>query len=442
MYVDDFILCAQPEKIVDHRDQLINTLQELGWILNMEKSVLEPTNVMTYIGFEIVTSSGMWPTLWVATARVQKLRATIRRTLKAGRCSARQLARLLGQCVSMSIAVAYGKLMLRNAYNQLKSRSSWETEIILNEETITDLQWWLNEIKGERKHVIEKRPIDLTMSTDASQTGWGAYLEGESAAGVWNTRMSYEHSNYRELMGILLAIQTFEEKITGKTILLLTDNMTARAYLIHEGGPNKKFNILTKAIVNILTKINCKVQCNHLSGVLNIEADTLSRGKDSYNYALGSKWFATLQMIYGPHTIDRFADFENSKLPRYNALYADPRAVGVDALTQRDWGGENNYVFPPFRLIDRVLDIVEQQGAEATLIAPLWKAQTWFKRLLRMSVAEPLVIPNTSENFRRISRFCTPEPAKNRRWKVAAWRISGKKQYQVNAAGRQDRQNS
>ena len=39
VYVDDFFLCAPLEKITDHKDMLITTLQELGWIINFDKSI-------------------------------------------------------------------------------------------------------------------------------------------------------------------------------------------------------------------------------------------------------------------------------------------------------------------------------------------------------------------------------------------------------------------
>ncbi len=42
----------------------------------------------------------------------------------------------------------------------------------------------------------------------------------------------------------------------------------------------------------------------------------------------------------------------------------------------------NNYVNPPFRLIGKILQVIETQGAYATLIAPYWPAQSWFRKLL------------------------------------------------------------
>ena len=57
-----------------------------------------------------------------------------------------------------------------------------------------------------------------------------------------------------------------------------------------------------------------------------------------------------IDKIWGPHTVDRFADYRNTHLEKYNRYMYDPFSSGVDALAQTDWGFENNYVNAPFRL--------------------------------------------------------------------------------------------
>ena len=47
------------------------------------------------------------------------------------------------------------------------------------------------------------------MFTHASHLGWGAVYGLKEAAGHWNRRMSLEHSNYRELLTVLMALKSF-----------------------------------------------------------------------------------------------------------------------------------------------------------------------------------------------------------------------------------------
>ena len=96
---------------------------------------------------------------------------------------------------------------------------------------------------------------------------------------------------------------------------------------------------------------------------------------------------------------------------------------GVDALAQRDWGSEINFVNAPFRLLNRVLDVIIAQRARATVIAPEWPSQPWFPRLKALYMSPPLRVtinPSTVIAFGK-----TVEPLKNRRWKMYAWRIFG-----------------
>ena len=144
----------------------------------------------------------------------------------------------------------------------------------------------------------------------------------------------------------------------------------------------------------------------------------------AYRTASGC-WSPTLEHMFGPHSIDRFASFATALLPTYNSRFDDPETAGVDALGQSDWGQHLNFVNPPFRLIPRVLDVIEEQRAEATLIAPLWPGQPWMSRLRRLSVAPPLRLPP-------VTRTCVPvlplqviEPHRNTAWTLCAWRISG-----------------
>jgi hypothetical protein len=76
----------------------------------------------------------------------------------------------------------------------------------------------------------------------------------------------------------------------------------------------------------------------------------------------------------------------------------------------------------PFRLIPKILDIVEIQSAEATLIAPWWPYQMWHKKLINMAVAPPMRIPN---NIRSIQFGQGAEPLKNRKWKLYARKMCG-----------------
>ena len=50
----------------------------------------------------------------------------------------------------------------------------------------------------------------------------------------------------------------------------------------------------------------------------------------------------------------------------------------------------------PFNLLPQVLEVIENQRATATIIAPLWEGQVWFQKLTLLLIDEP--IPLRSQN--------------------------------------------
>ena len=149
----------------------------------------------------------------------------------------------------------------------------------------------------------------------------------------------------------------------------------------------------------------------HLPGIDNQQADRLSRLVSQYEWQLHPCLFRFIDKMLGPHSVvDRFAPIVSTQLPLYNSQYHGPNTSGVDALAQQNWGQHVNFVNCPFRLIPQVLDIIQTQEAEVTLIAPYWPGQPWFRRLKQISLEPPLRIP-----MKAVLPLCSikPEALKN-----------------------------
>lgn len=55
--------------------------------------------------------------------------------------------------------------------------------------------------------------------------------------------------------------------------------------------------------------------------------------------------FAALDILWGPHTIDRFSTFKTRQVPHFCSCWLNPCAKGIDAFTL-SWAGQNNWMFP------------------------------------------------------------------------------------------------
>jgi hypothetical protein len=64
----------------------------------------------------------------------------------------------------------------------------------------------------------------------------------------------------------------------------------------------------------------------------NEKADYISRLIDHEDWEVSEFFFDLMNGLWGPFTIDRFANFNNKKLNRYNSLYWNPGSEAIDAL--------------------------------------------------------------------------------------------------------------
>ena len=75
-------------------------------------------------------------------------------------------------------------------------------------------------------------------------------------------------------------------------------------------------------------------------------ANYLSRIVNHDDWMLNPVVFQDLDVMWGPHTIDRFADVHNRQLERFDSQYWNPCSEAVDAFTC-DWSKENNWLVVP-----------------------------------------------------------------------------------------------
>ena len=100
-------------------------------------------------------------------------------------------------------------------------------------------------------------------------------------------------------------------------------------------------------------------------------ADYISRIVNHDNWMLNPLLFRELDSLWGPHTVDRFADGYNCQLPHFNSCYWCPGSEAIDSFTC-DWGNENNWWCPPLFLVPCLLKHASTCRATGTLIVLKW----------------------------------------------------------------------
>ena len=428
-YVDDFLVADKRDKIFVAKNILLNTLKALGYIINTKKSVLTPDVSAKFIGYEINTSKYVDTVyLQIPKDRIKRLKIEIKRTLKLGYCQARGLARITGQIISMCKVFLPAKLLLRNLYRLLSLKKTWQEKLMLDQASREDLIWWLEALNGwNGKHLKKMQENTIQITTDASGYSWGGSIVGEpaqKAQGYWDFHTQFLSSNTKEILAVLLTLKSLCPLLKNKSVQILTDNITTCAFINMQGGSVKTLDIVAKNIWDLSIRNNIKLQARYLAGRLNTEADTLSRLPGHHEWYIHPRLFNFLDSTFGPHDIDRFASILTTQLPRYNSRFWDPQTEAVDALAQDDWATSQNFVNPPFRLLSKVIQKIINSKATATVIAPWWPAQPWFKTLQKMAVYAPIKLPQANRVCIPVTQY-KPEPLKNYKWDIYAWKVSG-----------------
>ena len=65
---------------------------------------------------------------------------------------------------------------------------------------------------------------DLHLYSDASRLGWGSHLD-RYVSGVWSVQESSLHISLLEMKALFLALQSFQEMVTGHHVTAMCDNL-------------------------------------------------------------------------------------------------------------------------------------------------------------------------------------------------------------------------
>ncbi len=400
-YLDDQIIVSDSywESIRDGRIAA-ELFQSLGFMINVEKSVMEPTRVIEHLGF-VIDSEHMTVSLTVEKAR--KILDLVADALAADRWSIRQVARLLGKLAATYPANPWAALFTKQLEiekNNALAVNGFDFDGLMKISNIVkdDLVWWQNNLENICAPIRRGNP-DYVINTDASLHGWGAHdpQTGQSFGGRWDHTEDEFHINYLELLAVYLTIQTICRDMTDKHVRIMTDNTTALACINKQGSVrSNRCNEVARKIWKFARDRNLWLTAAHCPGVLNVEADRASREfNDELEWSLNDDLFQEIVALYGKPDIDLFASRLNHKVAQYCSWQPDPGATYVDAFTQ-SWGGEQLvYAFPPFAVLPAMFQKFLADGAEGVVIVPFWPTKPWFSVFTKLLVDIPCTIPVT-----------------------------------------------
>ena len=73
----------------------------------------------------------------------------------------------------MTKAVIPAKLLLRNLYRNLATKSNWDSDVYIDRYCEEDLRWWLSALKSWNGAPLNRPEPQVQLRTHTSGTGWG-----------------------------------------------------------------------------------------------------------------------------------------------------------------------------------------------------------------------------------------------------------------------------
>lgn len=394
IYLDDILLFGDSLDECHHSIIMTkNLLMSLGFLINERKSQLKPTQKIEFLGF-MFNSKTMSLSLPI---RKRKLLTQLFKKFKQTKiCQIRKFASLVGKLVSIAPTQKYGWLHVKPfeiaKLEALKlNNKNFNRKMIFPIKLSQELDWWLKHIKFS-KRISTPDHFSLEIFSDASNMGWGACCNYSEANGLWNHKERLYHINWLELRATYFGLKCFAKNKSHCNILLRIDNMTAVACINRMGSTRyRHLNKITKKIWDWCEAKNIFIFASYINTKENIKADFLSRNKSTNNeFELSNKAFSQITKVFGIPQIDLFASKINAKCDKYVSWGPDPDCFCVDAFTL-DWQSIFFYAFPPFLLIDRILQKIKNDKATGILIVPDWPSQPWYPVFFSLLIEKPIV---------------------------------------------------
>lgn len=248
LYLDDTLIIGRTyAECVQNVRIAIYLLTRLGLTINVEKSQLQPSQLVKYLGFHI-NSQKMQLSL-----PSDKTEAIINKCKQAQACKTmtiQKLAELVGSLVAAVPAVRYGLLYTRQ-FEMEKVRAlsicnnNYNCKVALSETAKGDLTWWINALPTCYQY-LQRPAQDSIIFTDASLHGWGEVCEGIETKGSWPPNLACLHINLLELYAVFFGLQALAKD--KKHILVRVDNTTTLAYINRYGGCIENLHNIAKRI--------------------------------------------------------------------------------------------------------------------------------------------------------------------------------------------------
>ncbi|XP_046550436.1 uncharacterized protein LOC124260221 [Haliotis rubra] len=215
-YIDDCLMNHLDPQLLHKQMHFAIRLLQLGWIINMDKSHLELSQELMFVGGLFLTHCDL---VRIPLDRWRKIVSFASPGLSQP-LVLREWQSLLGLLTSAQDLMLRGRLMLRPLQRFL-----------------------LPYIQTDDLQLRFLLPLHLHAYLHASLQGWGAHLNDQTTSGLWSATELGWHINNLELQAVILAVRHWMPLLRNTRLLIASDNSTV-VWLIHNQGTTRSKQLL------------------------------------------------------------------------------------------------------------------------------------------------------------------------------------------------------
>ena len=332
VFVDDFLCVGDTEELtIEACSMLEEELLQRGieWAPHKHRG---PATSMEFLGLLLAVVEGEYFISLTRKRRDGLMRLIDewltweegeRRAGRPPRSPPKEVASLLGRLVFASQVVLNGRTYMQAMLSIFKgctidwrrgsvsfADSGVRQNVHLPEDFWVDLRWWRHHLldRYSIQWVVEDVAEAAIVGTDAS--GWGtgqlAWIDGgrEEVQLEFTDAEQRRPINWRELLGVLRTMDFYGRRLSGRTVLLETDNMASKFAAAKGASKAKDMQELIRRLVALCEKYEITLRLTHTPGVKLIRPDQTSRGDpvEEPRLRLPGSFFSTLEARWGRFT--------------------------------------------------------------------------------------------------------------------------------------------
>lgn len=422
VYLDDYLIVSQDRSQLQNQVKItVQVLQYLGWLVNFEKSILQPQKSLVYLG----VLWRPWDNLKsLPLEKTTVIKEKVKYALEQRKLTLKEMQSLTGLFNFASFVVPRGRLNYRQLLMFMIAQPDYPcvTQYQLPEAIIAELNWWSHNCNLSTP--LHYPPPVNFIATDASDLAWGAQLNDLAISGAWSHAEAKLHCNQKEMLAILYALQRHADSLKQTSILVQCDNRTAVAQLRKEGG-TKSISLMkiTHQILNLVDRYQIHLSVQHIPGRYNSQADHLSRNRRPPEWHLLPACVEMVFSKWGTPVIDLFASETAHVVHNYVSRdLKDQQAMFHNAFST-PWNYQLAWVFPPPFLIPKVLAHLNQSTGIYLVVVPRWEKVFWRADLRARALTAPLTLKNLRKHLVDTSTGLPPPQIDNITLEV--WKCGG-----------------